>query len=121
MSDSVVSFPVASFSQGGPNARESSSLPGRSTLMTSAPRSARFCPVHGAASTRERSRTRMCESGPAIVATPQRNTERSGLGRPRRFRRISSLASEIDFDSGVLDDLPPLGDLGLHQLVELGG
>src|SRR5260370_38597271 len=34
--------------------------------MTSAPRSARFCPAQGPASTRERSRTRMCESGPAM-------------------------------------------------------
>src|SRR5205085_529551 len=32
--------------------------------MTSAPRSARFWPAQGPASTRERSRTRMCERGP---------------------------------------------------------
>src|SRR5258708_12461091 len=36
--------------------------------MTSAPRSARFCPAHGPASTRDRSRTRMCDNGPAMQA-----------------------------------------------------
>src|SRR4030095_1999019 len=64
--DSVVSLPFASLSHGGPKARESSPTFGRSILMTSAPRSARFCPVHGAASTRERSMTFMWDSGPAI-------------------------------------------------------
>src|SRR5258706_582930 len=64
--ESLLSRPSLSFTQGGPKARESSPEPGRSTLMTSAPRSARFCPAQGPASTRERSRTRMCESGPAM-------------------------------------------------------
>src|SRR6267378_8179208 len=64
--ESLLSRPSLSFTQGGPKARESSPEPGRSTLITSAPRSARFCPAQGPASTRERSRTRMCESGPAM-------------------------------------------------------
>src|SRR5688500_9695066 len=68
--DSVVSLPLASLSQGGPKARESSPFFGRSILMTSAPRSARFWPVHGAASTRERSSTLICDKGPAML-TPQ--------------------------------------------------
>src|SRR5262245_14124412 len=64
--ESLVSRPCASFTQGGPKARESSPTPGRSTLITSAPRSAMFWPAHGPASTRDRSRTRTCESGPGI-------------------------------------------------------
>src|SRR5947207_7981309 len=36
--------------------------------MPSAPRSARFWPAQGPASTRDRSRTRMCDSGPAMQA-----------------------------------------------------
>ena len=47
--DSAVSRPCASLSHGGPNARESSPFFGRSTLITSAPRSARFCAAHGPA------------------------------------------------------------------------
>ncbi len=47
---------------GGPQARVSSPLPGRSILITSAPRSARFCAHHGPASTRDRSSTRMWPS-----------------------------------------------------------
>src|SRR5260221_2752249 len=64
--ESLLSRPALPFTQGGPKARESSPEPGRSTLITSAPRSARFCPAQGPASTRERSRTGMCESGPAM-------------------------------------------------------
>src|SRR5262245_5680726 len=67
--DSVVSLPVGSFSHGGPKARESSPFFGRSTLITSAPRSARFCPVHGAARTRDRSRTRTWDRGPGMTDT----------------------------------------------------
>src|SRR6266568_8958621 len=61
--DSRVSFPYLSLRKGGPQLRVSSPDPGRSTLMTSAPRSARFCDAQGPARTRERSRTRICESG----------------------------------------------------------
>src|SRR6267378_793125 len=68
--ESLLSRPSLSFTQGGPKARESSPEPGRSTLITSAPRSARFCPAQGPASTRERSRTRMCESGPVMSFRP---------------------------------------------------
>src|SRR5262245_58713103 len=66
--DSVVSLPDASFNHGGPKARESSPVLGRSILITSAPRSARFCPVHGAASTRDRSMTRIWHNGPAMAS-----------------------------------------------------
>src|SRR6185295_1895784 len=65
--ESFVSRPSLSLTQGGPKARESSPTFGRSTLMTSAPRSARFCPAQGPARTRDRSRTRMCDNGPAMT------------------------------------------------------
>src|SRR3954452_15430452 len=60
---SRVSRPCVSFRKGGPMRRASSPLPARSTLMTSAPRSPRVCAASGPASTRERSSTRMCDSG----------------------------------------------------------
>src|SRR3990172_1656888 len=66
--DSRVSFPSRPFSHGGPNARESSPVPGRSILITSAPRSARFWPHHGPASTRERSSTRIWDRGPDMAS-----------------------------------------------------
>src|SRR5262245_42066430 len=72
--DSVVSLPLASFSHGGPNARESSPLFGRSIVITSAPSSARCCPVQGAASTRDRSITLIWDSGPAITVPLQSKT-----------------------------------------------
>src|SRR5256885_13314061 len=61
--DSRVSPPSLFLRKGGPQLRVSSPDPGRSILSTSAPRSARFCDAHGPARTRERSRTRMWESG----------------------------------------------------------
>src|SRR5258707_2710271 len=95
--ESLLSRPALSFTQGGPKARESSPEPGRSTLITSAPRSARFCPAQGPASTRERSRTRMCESGPAMsfrsletryfIRKPRAgDAERYNSGESRRTR-----------------------------------
>jgi len=51
-------FPQA---RDGAQARVSSPLPGRSILMTSAPRSARTCPAHGPARIRDRSRTVTCD------------------------------------------------------------
>src|SRR5712692_5716936 len=68
--ESLVSRPCRSLTHGGPKARESSPLPGRSTLMTSAPRSARDCAAHGPASTRDRSMTLMPASGPIRSAVP---------------------------------------------------
>src|SRR5258705_2757345 len=65
--ESPVGWPARSFTHGGPKARESSPTLGRSTLMTSAPRSARFCPAQGPARTRDRSRTRTCDNGPAMT------------------------------------------------------
>ena len=60
---SRVSSPSQSLNQGGPQPRVSSPVPGRSTLITSAPRSARFCDAQGPARIRDRSSTRICESG----------------------------------------------------------
>ncbi len=51
--------PLAPWNQRGPKLRVSSPVPGRSTLMTSAPRSARSCVAQGPASTRLVSTTRM--------------------------------------------------------------
>ena len=52
--------------KGGPQPRVSSPVPGRSTLITSAPRSANVCVAIGPASTRVRSRTRIPCNGPGI-------------------------------------------------------
>src|SRR3954465_1561703 len=82
--ESFVSLPSPSRSHGGPKARESSPTPGRSTLMTSAPRSARFWLAQGPASTRERSRTRMCERGPA-----------TGLPYERKGRSLALMIRHI--------------------------
>ena len=71
---------VLSLRNGGPQARVSSPTPGRSTLITSAPRSARIWLAHGPAMMRLRSSTRMCDSGPAISALP-----RFGRARRRAF------------------------------------
>src|SRR3954465_7783364 len=49
---------------GGPRRRGSSPAPGRSTLMTSAPRSASVCPAQGPAKMRASSSTRTPASGP---------------------------------------------------------
>ncbi len=51
--------PLGPWNQGGPKLRVSSPVPGRSTLMTSAPRSARSWVAQGPASTRLTSTTRM--------------------------------------------------------------
>src|SRR5437867_4464755 len=105
--ESLLSRPSLSFTHGGPKARESSPEPGRSTLITSAPRSARFCPAQGPASTRERSRTRMCESGPAMGFRPLETRyfiRKRRAGPPERYncRRnhgarnaISSVESDV--------------------------
>src|SRR5512134_3758190 len=98
--DSVVSLPLASFSQGGPKARESSPFVGRSTLMTSAPRSARFWPVHGAASTRDRSRTRIWDSGPGMTGPLGRDSKRRSHGGPW-LPGVRTLL-QVDLDPGVL-------------------
>src|SRR5436190_16665289 len=74
--ESFVSLPCPSRIQGGPKARESSPVPGRSTLITSAPRSVRFWLAQVPARTRERWRTLMCESGRA-TGVPNRGKGRS--------------------------------------------
>src|SRR5215470_7121766 len=63
-------YAAASPSLWGGQVRDSSPGPVSSTLMTSAPRSARSAPHHGPAMTRERSMTRMPsrERGPLVMA-----------------------------------------------------
>src|SRR5204863_2502079 len=56
--------------KGGPQARVSSPGPLRSTLITSAPRSARIWPAQGPARMRASSSTRKPASGPGIRANP---------------------------------------------------
>src|SRR5262245_39271239 len=51
---------------GGPHARVSSPAPARSTLITSAPRSASSCPAQGPARMRASSTTRRPASGPGM-------------------------------------------------------
>src|SRR5215468_3428904 len=55
---------------GGPQARVSSPAPSRSTLITSAPRSASSCPAHGPARMRASSTTRRPASGPGMSMSP---------------------------------------------------
>src|SRR3954452_20529592 len=91
--ESFVSRPVRSLIHGGPKARESSPTPGRSTLITSAPRSARFRLAQGAASTRDKSRTRMCERGPA---TPPPKKRGWSLALPKPSERLHGHRIEHD-------------------------
>src|SRR5690606_25519841 len=61
------------FRNGGPQLRVSSPLSARSTLITSAPKSAISCVHQGPASTRERSSTRMLSSGlciDSVISSP---------------------------------------------------
>ena len=60
-----VATPSASY--GGPHSRVSSPVPGRSTLTTSAPRSASSIVAYGPASTREKSAIRTPSSAPGIA------------------------------------------------------
>ncbi|MCY1233470.1 hypothetical protein D9M72_460140 [compost metagenome] len=64
-----MSRPFSSLSQGGPQVRVSSPAPGRSILITSAPKSARFWAHHGPARTRVRSRTRRWLKAPMAVVS----------------------------------------------------
>ena len=59
---------AASQRNGGPKARVSSPSPGFSIFRISAPRSPRICVAHGPASTRLKSRTRICDSAPMANA-----------------------------------------------------
>src|SRR6185436_3449948 len=86
--------------KGGPQTRVSSPSPGFSTLITSAPRSARICVAHGPASTRERSRTRICLSGPAICFPSFAPCENGGFTRHKQSASNASLSSEGDAGGG---------------------
>src|SRR5439155_747362 len=77
--------PSVASTKGGPQPRVSSPLPLRSTLMTSAPRSARICPAQGPARIRASSSTRSPAKGPAI-------TPPWGEQRPRWRKTAVSVA-----------------------------
>src|SRR5215831_9941003 len=89
--------------KGGPQRRVSSPWPGRSILITSAPRSARFCVAHGPASTRVRSRTRTPSrmrdkvapiigcGQPALTAASFTNVETARLS----LRMLGSMATKV--------------------------
>src|SRR5688572_9114992 len=118
--DSPVSLPAASFSHGGPKARESSPFPGRSTLITSAPRSARFWVAQGPASTRVRSRTRtpsrMRRFGGtgfnAIVGTwPENVMRRTAIGARRAYKGLHLLT---DYMRAPEQDSPMRANLRLR-------
>src|SRR5216684_742265 len=66
----VLSAPSPAGTNGGPQCLVSSPAPGRSTLITSAPRSPRSIAAYGPASTRARSSTCTPVSGPAIASFP---------------------------------------------------
>src|SRR6185312_3946478 len=80
-------FPSGSFRYGGPKARASSPVPGRSILITSAPRSPSICADKGPASTRVRSRILMPESGRADIRFPP---ELGWVAQPRPAQDQSS-------------------------------
>jgi hypothetical protein len=79
-----VSRPSASFRKGGPQVRVSSPLPGRSILITSAPRSARVCVHQGPASTRDRSSTRIPSRAVHAPLSGNRIIGRCPVSRGRR-------------------------------------
>ncbi|SOZ23098.1 hypothetical protein CBM2608_A210122 [Cupriavidus taiwanensis] len=82
-----MSRPSSSLSQGGPQVRVSSPAPGRSILITSAPKSARFWAHHGPARTRVRSRTRRWLKAPMAVFEAEARGIGCGmraLGAPRK-------------------------------------
>src|SRR5262249_9555409 len=69
-------LPSAPSTKGGPHPRVSSPAPLRSTLITSAPRSASTCPAQGPARIRASSRTRRPSNGFGIIGLILRFTAR---------------------------------------------
>src|SRR5579859_134964 len=63
-------YVLSACTKGGPHPLVSSPVPGRSTLITSAPRSPSSIAAYGPASTRARSSTCTPASGPAIASRP---------------------------------------------------
>src|SRR5882672_8321074 len=87
----MVSWPCTSLTYGGPQPRASSPAPGRSILITSAPRSASVWVATGPASTRVRSSTRMPLNGAAIVHSSFTSCIRSNRDEGRGTRDEQSL------------------------------
>ena len=85
------SLPSASCRNGGPQWRVSSPAPGRSTLITSAPRSASSCPHHGPARIRASSTTLMPASG---FMRPRDLVDRRGGFISPAISRISIAGSQ---------------------------
>src|SRR5690606_30302943 len=84
--------------KGGPKRRVSSPLPGRSILITSAPRSPRIWVQKGPARMRVRSRTVMPASGP-VVSVIRDLLARTGLFYAKRRDR-GSIARSVDSVAG---------------------
>src|SRR5262252_5634355 len=85
-------FPSAPSTKGGPQPRVSSPDPARSTLITSAPRSASTCPAQGPARIRASSRTRKPVNGFVIL----RSYLRCGaFTRLSKFARLCGLGREF--------------------------
>src|SRR5215471_8401303 len=84
--------PSAPSTKGGPQPRVSSPDPARSTLITSAPRSASTCPAQGPARIRASSRTRKPVNGFVIL----RSYLRCGaFTRLSKFARLCGLGGEF--------------------------
>src|ERR1044071_6547328 len=85
--------------KGGPQPRVSSPAPGRSTLITSAPRSARVWPAQGPARMRASSSTRTPASGPCCG--PDMSIE--FLSRDFSLPPYTTLADAETLDGGLVD------------------
>src|SRR6478609_10467073 len=83
----LLALPSGSVRYGGPKARASSPVPGRSILITSAPKSPSIWADKGPASTRVRSRILMPESGRADMS----NSSGNWILARRRHRGTRSL------------------------------
>src|SRR5262245_17280118 len=85
-------FPSAPSTKGGPQPRVSSPDPARSTLITSAPRSASTCPAQGPARIRASSRTRKPVNGFVILRS---YLPCGAFTRLSKFARLCGLGGEF--------------------------
>src|SRR5262249_6609338 len=85
-------FPSAPSTKGGPQPRVSSPDPARSTLITSAPRSASTCPAQGPARMRASSRTRKPVNGFVILRL---YLSCGAFTRLSKFARLCGLGGEF--------------------------
>src|SRR5215470_12940764 len=101
-------YAAASPSLCGVQVRDSSPAPVSSTLMTSAPRSARRAPHQGPAITRERSMTRMpsSASGKGVMPVLYRGSAlaRGGVGAGARFLGEAEQRQHEGHDDGAQHD-----------------